>query len=357
MKPQDLIRPEILSLKAYHVPNPDGMVKLDAMENPYVLPEDLRRELAGVLARVEANRYPDPAAGKLKEAVARSMGVPAGMQVMLGNGSDELIQIMALALARAGSTMMYPSPTFVMYSMSAAYTGMKAVPVPLRRDFSFDAAAFIARIRAEKPALVFIAYPNNPTGVLYPQEDVAEVIRAAPGLVCIDEAYHVFAGRSFMGRLGEFPNLVVLRTMSKLGLAGLRLGYLAGRPEWIEQFEKLRPPYNVGVLTQAAALFLLERLAVFEDQAARIRADRSTLGPALAALPGMTVYPSEANFFLLRVPDAPGVFEALKRQGVLVKNLHPGLENCLRVTVGTPDENRILLAAMKEALDKGKTGS
>ena len=350
MNPRDLVRPEILALKAYHVPRSEGMVKLDAMENPYVLPEEVRRELAGVLARVEANRYPDPEPGKLKDALARSMGVPAGMQVMLGNGSDELIQIMALALARPGSAMMYPSPTFVMYSMSAAYTGMKAVPVPLRDDFSFDAAAFIARMKVERPALIFIAYPNNPTGVLYPEEDVAAVIRAAPGLVCVDEAYHVFAGRSFMGRLGEFPNLVVLRTMSKLGLAGLRLGYLAGRPDWIGELEKLRPPYNVGVLTQAAALFLIERLGVLEEQAARIRAERSTLGPALAALPGVKVYPSQANFFLLRVPDAPKAFESLRRQGVLVKNLHPGLENCLRVTVGTPDENRILLAAMKEAL-------
>jgi len=350
MKPEDLVRPEILALKAYHVPKSEGMVKLDAMENPYVLPEDLRRELAAVLAGVEANRYPDPDPETLKGALARRMGVPAGMKVMLGNGSDELIQIMALALARPGAAMMYPAPTFVMYSMSAAYTGMKAVSVPLREDFSFDAPAFIERMKREEPALVFIAYPNNPTGVLYPQEDIARVIRAAPGLVCVDEAYHVFACESFMGRLREFPNLAVLRTMSKLGLAGLRLGYLAGRPEWIEQFEKLRPPYNVGVLTQAAALLLLERLEVLEEQAARIRADRATLGPALAALPGVKVYPSQANFFLIRVPDAAATFEALKRQGVLVKNLHPAMPSCLRVTVGTPDENRILLAAMKEAL-------
>jgi len=350
MKPQDLIRPEILSLKAYHVPPSEGMVKLDAMENPYVLPDGLRRELANELARTEANRYPDPDPAKLKDVIARRMGVPAGMKVMLGNGSDELIQILALALARPGAAMMYPSPTFVMYSMSAAYTGMKAISVPLRDDFSFDASGFIARMKAEKPALVFIAYPNNPTGVLYAQEDLVQVIRAAPGLVCVDEAYHAFAGESFMGRLAEFPNLLVLRTLSKLGLAGLRLGYLAGAPEWIEQFEKLRPPYNVGVLTQAAALLLMERLEVLEEQAARIRADRATLAPALAALPGVKVYPSQANFFLLRVPDAPRTFEALKSQGVLVKNLHPAMPNCLRVTIGTPDENRILLAAMKEAL-------
>jgi histidinol-phosphate aminotransferase len=349
MKPQDLIRPEILALKAYPVPASEGMVKLDAMENPYTLPEDVRRELAGVLARADVNRYP-PNPQRLLDALARRMNVPRGMKLLLGNGSDELIQILITALARPGATMLYPSPTFVMYSMGATLSGMKAVPVPLREDFSFDPDAFIARMQAEKPALVFIAYPNNPTGVLYPEEDVVKVIKACEGLVVLDEAYHVFAGRTFMPRLAEFPNLVVLRTVSKLGLAGIRLGYMAGRPEWIDQFDKVRPPYNVGVLTQAAALFLLERLDVLEAQAARIISERKILGDALQALKGVTVYPSEANFFLMRVPDAGKTHEALKQQSVLVKSLHPGIPNCLRVTVGTPDENRILLTALREAL-------
>jgi histidinol-phosphate aminotransferase len=204
---------------------------------------------------------------------------------------------------------------------------------------------------AERPALVFIAYPNNPTGVLYPEEDVLKVITACEGLVVLDEAYHVFAGKSFMPRLPEFPNLVVMRTVSKLGLAGIRLGYLAGRPQWIEQFNKVRQVYNVNVLTQAAALFMLERLEVLEDQAATIRAERQTLGAALSILKGITVFPSEANFFLIRVPDADHTFEALRRQGVLVRNLNsPALRNCLRVTVGRPEENRILLNALREAL-------
>jgi histidinol-phosphate aminotransferase len=351
VKPEDLVRPEIAALKAYHVPNSDGMVKLDAMENPYTLPEPLRRELAQVLARVELNRYPDAGAGKLRELIARKMKVPAGMDLLLGNGSDELIQMITLALARPGTTMMYSSPTFVMYGMNSTFSGMKAVAVPVRDDFSFDAAAFVARMQAEKPALVFVAYPNNPSGVLYPEEDVAAVIRAAPGLVVIDEAYHAFAGKTFMGRLAEFPNMVVLRTVSKLGLAGLRLGYLAGRPEWLAQFDKVRPPYNVGVLTQAAALFLLERVEVLEEQAARIRAERSTLAKAIAALPGVRVFPSEANFLLVRVPDSDRADERLRKQGVLVKNLNgPAIKNCLRITVGTPDENRILLNALREAL-------
>jgi histidinol-phosphate aminotransferase len=220
----------------------------------------------------------------------------------------------------------------------------------LREDFSFDADAFIERMRAERPALVFLAYPNNPTGVLYREEDSVRVLKACEGLVVLDEAYHVFAGKTFMGRLVEFPNLVVLRTVSKLGLAGIRLGYLAGRPEWIGEFNKVRQAYNVNALTQAAALFMLERLEVLEAQASLIRKEREALRKALTTLGGVTVFPSEANFFLMRVPDADRTFESLRRQGVLVRNLHPGLEGCLRVTVGTPDENRILLAALREAL-------
>jgi histidinol-phosphate aminotransferase len=246
--------------------------------------------------------------------------------------------------------MMYPAPTFVMYSMNAVFSGMKALAVPLREDFSFDADAFIERMRAERPALVFLAYPNNPTGVLYREEDIVRVLKACEGLVVLDEAYHVFAGKTFMGRLVEFPNLVVLRTVSKLGLAGIRLGYLAGRPEWIGEFNKVRQAYNVNALTQAAALFMLERLDVLEEQASLIRKEREALRKALTTLGGVTVFPSEANFFLMRVPDADRTFESLRRQGVLVRNLHPGLEGCLRVTVGTPDENRILLAALREAL-------
>jgi histidinol-phosphate aminotransferase len=326
--PDQLIRPEILALKAYHVPDAGNMVKLDAMENPYPLPAEMRREL-----------------------LARTMRVPAGMELLLGNGSDDLIQMVTFALARPGAVMMYPAPTFVMYGMDAVLAGMKALEVPLRPDYTLDLDAFLAQLKAHDPALVFIAYPNNPTGVLYREEDVVAILRAANGLVVIDEAYHVFAQKSFMPRLAEFPNLVVMRTVSKLGLAGIRLGYLAASPPWVEQFNKVRQAYNVNVLTQAAALYVLERIEVLEAQAARIRTDRARLGAALAALKGVTVVPSQANFFMIRVPDAARTWEALRRQGVLVKNLDgPALPNCLRVTVGTPDENRILLTALREAL-------
>ncbi len=350
MTPEELVRKEVLAMSAYHVPDARGMVKLDAMENPYPLPPELRRALAERLAQVELNRYPESNPRVLCERIARAMRVPAGMELLLGNGSDDLIQIVALALARPGAVMMFPSPTFVMYSVNATLTGMRAVAVPLRDDFSLDREAFLARMRAERPALIFLAYPNNPTGVLYAQADIEAIVRAAEGLVVVDEAYHAFAGESFLPRLAEFPNLMVLRTLSKVGLAGLRLGYLAGRPEWLAQLNKVRQVYNVNVLTEAAASFVLEHLDVLDAQAARIREDRAALARALGEMTGVRVFPSHANFLLVRVPDAAATHERLREQGVLVKNLHPGLAGCLRITVGTSEENRILVSALKEAL-------
>ncbi len=351
--PEQLVRPEILAIKAYHVAESAGMVKLDAMENPYRLPPPMRAELASVLADAEINRYPEPTGRKLRDLLAARMSVPEGMELLLGNGSDDLIQIVTLALARPGTVVMYPDPTFVMYKMNAVLAGMTPIGVPTRADFSLDAEAFISAVRKHNPALVFIAYPNNPTGALFDPDEIAEIIRATEGVVVLDEAYHVFAQKTFMQRLGEFPNLVVMRTVSKLGLAGIRLGYLAARPAWVQEFNKVRQAYNVSVLTQAAAEFVLGKLDVLEGQATTIRSERARLLEGLVELPGVTVFPSEANFFLTRVPDGPRCFEALKAQGVLVRNFHgahAALANCLRITVGTPDENRILLSALREAL-------
>src|SRR6185436_7139286 len=235
---------------------------------------EMRAEMGAVLAEAEVNRYPEPTGRKLRELLVEKMGIPQGMDVLLGNGSDDLIQMITFALAKPGAVMMYPDPTFVMYRMSAILSGMKPVGVPTRANFSLAREEFIATVRELKPALVFIAYPNNPTGVLYDADDIVAIIRATDGLVVLDEAYHVFAQKSFMPRLPEFPNLVVMRTVSKLGLAGIRLGYLAARPQWVEQFNKVRQVYNVNVLTQAAATFMLERLDVLDEQASRIRAER-----------------------------------------------------------------------------------
>ena len=348
-----LIRPEILALSAYHVPDSRGLIKLDAMENPYLLPQSLRDEIATVVSGAPINLYPDPSPAVLKQSIRALLELPDGMEVLLGNGSDELIQLLALAVNKPGSILLSVEPSFVMYKMIATFIGMRYVGVPLRDDFSLDLTAMLAVIEREQPALVFLAYPNNPTGNLFSADDVRKIIAAAPGLVVLDEAYYAFASDSFVPYLSRYPNLLVMRTFSKLGMAGLRLGFLAGSAVWLEQLDKLRLPYNVGVLPQRVAQTLLAHHDVLLAQAAQIRLDRVELCRQLRDIGGVQVYPSEANFLLFRVKHATVVFEGLKRRGVLIKNLnggHPMLTDCLRVTVGTPEQNECFVAALQDSV-------
>lgn len=351
-----LVRPEIRALRAYQVPPAAGLIKLDAMENPYPWPEDLRGEWLEVLRGIEVNRYPDPQGRALQAELRQAMDLPAGMDLLLGNGSDELIQMLALTLAAPGRRVLSVEPGFVMYRMIALFAGMAYVGVPLRADdFALDLPAVLAALERERPALTFLAYPNNPTGNLFDADAIGQVIAAAPGLVIVDEAYAPFTDASFLPRLGDWPNLLVLRTLSKMGLAGLRLGYLVGPPEWIGEIDKTRLPYNINVLTQASTAFALRHLPVLQEQTRRIRAERGRLHQALAQIDGVRPYPSEANFILLRLlaGGAPRAFESLKRAGVLVKNLdgaHPLLGDCLRVTVGTAEENDAFVEALEAAL-------
>jgi len=352
-----VVRPEIQAMHAYQVADATGLVKLDMMESPYGLPKELAEEIGRLVAGLSLNRYPVPTAQKLRALIRQVMQVPAGCDVLLGNGSDECIQYITAALAREGAVVMAPAPSFAMFSMHALFYRLRFAGQPLREDFSLDAEAFLAAMAKERPALIWIAYPNNPTGNAFPVADIERIVRAAPGLVVIDEAYQPFAGATFMPRLAEFENLVVMRTVSKIGMAGLRLGYVAGRPEWIEAFNKVRSPFNVNVVTEAVAIKLLENKAVLDALAAKVLAERERMRPELERIPGLKVYPTAANFFLVRVAGGKGagtrVFDGLKAQGVLVKDFSgglPSLHNCLRLTVGTPDENRILLTAMREAL-------
>ena len=351
---EQLVREEIRALSAYHVPGAAGMIKLDAMENPYRLPDAVRAEIGRVVADALVNRYPDPSAPELAGALRRSFHIPDGAGLLIGNGSDEIITIVTQTLAKPGAVMLSPDPSFAMFRMNALFSHMRFVGVPLNADFSLDAARFIAALEEHKPALVFLAYPNNPTGNLYPEDDVVRILRAAPGLVVLDEAYFAFAGKSFLPRLAEFPNLIVMRTVSKIGMAGLRLGYAAAAPELMAEFNKVRPPYNVGIATQLIATALLGHLDLLNDQAGKIRAERAVLAAGLAKLSGVHIYPSEANFILVRVSDGPALFESLKAQNVLVKNFHgshPMLANCLRLTVGTPQENATMLKALAHGLN------
>lgn len=346
------IRPEVRALKPYHVPAAADMIKLDAMENPYSWPPRMVDEWLAALRAVELNRYPDAEAHELRERLRNAMGAPAELDLLLGNGSDELIQLIIMAAAAPGRKILVPSPTFSMYHMIATFVGVECVAVPLRGDdFSLDMEAMTCALDAHDPAVVFLAYPNNPTGNLFAVEDMLAIVQRAPGLVVIDEAYHAFAQASFMDKLAQFDNLIVLRTLSKLGLAGLRVGVAIGAPAWLEEINKIRLPYNLNTLSQFTAAFALDHASVFAEQTAAIRRDRTWLAERLASLRGIRVYDSRANFILFKVPQgtASHVFEQLKDRRVLIKNLHgshPQLDSALRVTVGKPEENQAFIDAL-----------
>lgn len=356
----DKIRPVIKSIQAYHVADASGLIKLDAMENPYTLAGGLNQELQERLAAAELNRYPDPSAKCLREKLKQVMQVPSGKEIVLGNGSDELIQMLAMAVADHDSKedvcLMSFDPGFVMYKMIADFVGVKYVGVSLREDFTLDMEGIRQSINKNKPAIIFIAYPNNPSANCYDEKEIEEIISIAPGMVVLDEAYHPFAQSSFMGRLVKYDNLLVMRTVSKMGLAGLRLGLLCGHPEIINEIDKIRLPYNINVLTQVSAEFILENIAVLEGQAKLIRDEREKLLLAMNDISDLQVFPSQANFILFRVLNkkASDVFESIKKSGVLIKNMKADrglLKNCLRVTVGSPDENKAFVEALLKAVN------
>jgi len=368
---QQWIRPEIRELSAYHVPDASGLIKLDAMENPYSWPEQLVDQWLESLRGAAINRYPDPDARQLVDDLRDVYAIPQQAGILLGNGSDELIQLITMAVSgsmssgsmssgsisesNATRTIVTLEPGFSMYRMIATFIGMDYVGVPLRNDFTLDLESLLAAIETHQPAVVFIAYPNNPTGNLFDLEDVRQVIEVSPGMVVVDEAYFAFAGTTVMPLLDQYENLLVLRTLSKMGLAGLRLGFLAASSECIEEFNKIRLPYNINILTQISASFALQHHDIFEQQTACLRKDRESLLSALSTHASLTVYPSQANFILFRTAQgqAEQIFNHLLEQGVLIKNLHKSggaLLDCLRVTVGTAEENDAFLQALNSAL-------
>jgi len=352
--PAELVRDDVRAIKAYHVPPARGMVKLDAMENPYRLPRALAEEMGRRLAEVAVNRYPDPTHESLKRRLREAMAIPEPLGIVLGNGSDEILQLVSVALARPGAAVLALEPSFAVYKLAAVAAGMRYVGVPLNADFTLDEARLLEAMQRERPALTWIAYPNNPTGNLFARDAILRIVGAAPGLVAIDEAYYAFSGgASLLDEVGRHPNLLLVRTVSKLGLAGLRVGLAIATPDWIGELEKLRMPYNVNVLSAAAAELLLERREVLEAQTRAILDERARLERALDAMPRVRRFPSAANFILVRVPDAPAAFEALRERGILVRTFHgthPLLDHCLRLTVGTPDENTRMLEVLAPAV-------
>lgn len=364
------VRPDVQRMAAYHVADATDAIKLDAMENPWRLPGTLQAELAQRLAALAINRYPSGNTyTALKQAIARHDGLDGIDGLVLGNGSDELISLLCQLVAQPGATIMAPAPSFVMYEMGARLAGVGFVPVPLRPDFSLDREAMLQAIETHRPALVFLAYPNNPTGNLFDADDVRAILQATDGLVVLDEAYAPFAGgASWLSQLTAWPNLAVMRTCSKWGLAGARIGYLASAPAWAAQLDKIRPPYNISVLDAETACFAFQHHADFDHQTQALCTERQTLVQRLQALRGPQglshVYPTAANFVLVRLAggqgDASGpsratrVAAAMRAAGVLIKDasrMHPALAECLRLTVGAPEENEAMLQALAAALD------
>jgi histidinol-phosphate aminotransferase len=352
------IRQDVQSMHAYAIQNSQGFTKLDAMENPYALPSALQQALGQRLGALAINRYPGARIEDLKTALRAHVQVPGSYGLMLGNGSDELIALLAMACDVPGSKILAPLPGFVMYAMSAQLQGLPFVGVDLTPDFELDESAMLSSIERERPAITYIAYPNNPTANLWNAASIRHIISACAaygGLVVMDEAYQPFASHSWLDEIKANPeanaNVLLMRTLSKFGLAGVRLGYMLGPQALINEVDKLRPPYNVSVLNAECALFALEHADVFAAQAREISAQRAMLLEALTKLPGFQPYPSQANMILVRTPNADAVFAQLKAKGVLVKNvsnMHPLLQNCLRLTVGTPQENQAMLQALRQ---------
>ncbi len=355
-----LIRPDVQAMHAYTVQDSAGMVKLDAMENPHRLPPALQAELGQRLGALALNRYPDSRIHTLHQALTEYAQVPEGFGLMLGNGSDELISLLALACAQPGARVLAPVPGFVMYAMSAQLQGLQFTGVPLTVDFELDLPAMLAAIAQDKPAITYLAYPNNPTANLWDDEAVEAIVEAVGqqgGLVVMDEAYQPFASKSYMKRLAGHRHVLLMRTLSKFGLAGVRLGYMVGPQALIDQIDKVRPPYNISVLNCECALFALEHRAEFAQQASALVQAREQLIADLALLPGVQPFKSDANMVLVRLAGdgerAASVFDGMKSRGVLVKNvskMHALLTNCLRLTVGTADENRQMLQALQQSL-------
>ncbi len=351
------------AIAAYHVPQPPQLrAKLDANELPYAMPAELRARLGAALAEVPIERYPDPAARELRAVVAAQLGV-AGDQLTFGNGSDELIALLCSAFGpetrgepgslHSGGGVLYPVPSFVYYRLAAVARGVAHIEVPLDARFELDEPAMIRAIETHRPGVVFLALPNNPTGTLWRMEFALELAaRFRDVAIVSDEAYLAYSGRTVLAELGAHPNLIIMRTLSKLGMAGLRVGYSIASPAIAGLLERVRPPYNVSALDQAAAVFLLREASAWcAARAADVVVERGRLATALAALPGVEVFSSAANLVLIRFAGAAVAHQMLADRGISVRSFAVGpgpLVDCLRVTVGTPEQNSQLVAALTD---------
>ena len=336
------VRPNIRSLSAYEAKDIPCKVKLDANESPYGFKDALK-----VVKSINTNRYPDPAAKELKKLVSMELRLRTE-NIMHGNGSDELIYYL---ITTFGGPVLYPIPTFSMYGIISQALGEKRIAIPLDKEFDLELEKILKAIKKEKPKLIFLSSPNNPTGNCFSSDRILKIIEVSNGIVVVDEAYQPFASdKGFMPMLKDYKNLVIMRTLSKIGLAGLRVGFLIADGEIINEVNKVRLPFNLNSLSQAVAVKVLKNKKALKSYIKSIISERGRLFSEMAKIKGIKPYPSEANFILFRVKEPDKIYKRLLKRGILVRNMNGVVNNCLRVTVGTPEENRIFLNAMKEVI-------
>ena len=351
-----LVAESVRKISAYHVQPPKGLIKMDAMENPWTMPDDLVAEWQTGLAKVAMNRYPSAEAPELKKILREVMSVPEESGILLGNGSDEIIQMLIMLIAGSGRSVMAPEPGFVMYSMICSWLGVSYHGIELNADFSLDIDHFVQQIETRDPGLIFLAVPNNPTGNLFAAEDIERIIDASNGIVVFDEAYMAFTDTDFLPYLLNNPDVLIMRTLSKIGLAGLRLGMLIGATSWINEINKIRLPYNINVLTQYSAEFALRNFDRFKEQTDLLIRNREVLFNELVKIKGSTIFPSEANFLLIRSEIVPArqLHQKLKDSGILVRLLDGGhhlLNQCIRVNVSSDEEQSVFLEALNAIIE------
>ena len=351
---RDLVAKGIFEQSGYITPELNCAIKMDANENPFSIQEPLRKKLLEEMGRVELNRYPAAGVPRLRERFAKYYGVNKNM-IMLGNGSDELIQILCMALKGKIKGVLVPVPAFSMYKIIAINTGNKVVEVPLDKNFDLDIDAITGRIKDNFPALIFLSCPNSPTGNLFNLKKIETIIKRTPGVVVIDEAYASFSGQSLLSLIKKYDNVIFLNTLSKLGMASIRLGFLIGNKNIIAQLDKVRLPYNINSLSQMAANFFLDYENEFSKQINEIAKRREELYLGLKEIGGIKPYPSRANFIFFSCSfDSNRIYSNLIAEGIIVKNLNipPLMPNCMRVTVGNKKENETFLKALKRVIPK-----
>lgn len=341
---RNLVRPNIRSLRAYDAKDIPCKVKLDANESPYAYDP---KEIVRLAIKIKTNRYPDPQARELKKVIGKRFGV-ATENILQGNGSDELIYYL---ITTFGGPVLYPVPTFSMYGIISQALGERGIAIPLDKKFDIDLGKTMNAIRKDRPKLIFLSSPNNPTGNCFSAEKIMKIINFSRGIVIVDEAYQPFSSvRGFLPLLKDYENLVIMRTLSKIGMAALRLGFLIADAGIIKEVSKVRLPFNVNSISQSIAIEALMDKQRLNASIRTIISERDRLFEEMEKIKGIRPFPSEANFILFKVKNPDSVYNSLLKKGVLVRNLNDGVRGCLRVTVGTPEENKVFLKELRKVL-------